>query len=188
MSCPQPVLEAKAAMEAGLTEFLVMVDNSAALENVRRFAQNRNANVSVRDLGGKWELHIAGGGEAKGPEVTLAACGAETPVAYLILSDRMGPNSELGAVLMRSLLSALTKASRPPERIIFMNEGVNLVCEGSPVFEELKTLEEKGTVLLACGTCLDFLGKKDKKAIGLVTNMYDTVETMTSGHRVVTIS
>ena len=187
-TCPQPVLETKAAMDGGEKEFLVIVDNSAALENVKRFAQSRNANVYVRDLGDKWELHIAGGGGSAVNEPARPACKIDTPTAFLFLSDRMGSNSELGAVLVRSLFSALTKANCPPARLIFMNEGVNLVCEGSPVLEELSALEALGATILACGTCLDFLHKKDRQRIGIVTNMYDSVETMTFGHRVVTIS
>lgn len=188
MSCPQPVLETKAAMDAGAGgEFAVIVDNSAALENVRRFAANRGAKVTVRDLGDKWELFVDGGGEPLGDEAALTSCSAEPPSAILFLADRMGANPELGGLLVRSLLGALAKAAKPPARLIFMNEGARLVCEGSPVLEELLVLEALGVEILACGTCLDFLGLKEKRKIGAVTNMFDTAETLTSGHRVVTI-
>lgn len=188
MTCPQPVLEVKAVMDGGEdAEFLIVVDNAAALENVRRYAENRRARVEVRDLGDRWELDISGGAAEEDEKVELLSCAVEAPCAFLFLADRMGANPELGSLLVRSLLGALTEATTPPRRLIFMNEGVYLVCEGSPVLEELGKLEALGVELLACGTCLDFLGMKEKRKIGGVTNMFDTVQTLTTGHRVVTI-
>jgi hypothetical protein len=42
--------------------------------------------------------------------------------------------------------------------------------------------------VLSCGTCLEFFGKRDGLAVGRVSNMYETVETLTGPYRVVTIS
>lgn len=41
MSCPQPVLMAKKALDAGATELEVLVDNATADGNVKRFLINR---------------------------------------------------------------------------------------------------------------------------------------------------
>lgn len=43
---------------------------------------------------------------------------------------------------------------------------MKLVVEGSPVIGELKALEKKGVQLIACGTCLDYFGLKDKVVVG----------------------
>jgi peroxiredoxin family protein len=46
---------------------------------------------------------------------------------------------------------------------------------GSRCLEELQKLEESGVSILVCGTCLEFFGLTDKRAVGDVTNMLDVV-------------
>ena len=89
----------------------------------------------------------------------------------------MGEGSEeLGAVLIKSFVFALTQLDDLPSTIIFYNSGVNLSCEGSPVLEDLKNLAAQGVEIISCGTCLNFYGLKEKLAVGEVSNMYDIVE------------
>jgi len=166
----------------------VVVDNEAARENVARYAGNQGAAVSVEKVGeSRWELTLTKGFSC-GVPAAVATGGADMPVAVLFLSDRMGASPELGVVLIRVFIGTLVKASSPPKRLLFMNSGVNLTTQGSPVLEELAQLASQGAEILSCGTCLDFLGKKEALRIGAVTNMFDTVETLTRTHRVVTIS
>ena len=52
----------------------------------------------------------------------------------------------------------------------------------------LKDFEKKGTVIYSCGTCLDFYGLKENLKIGLITNMYSSVELLVGeGNKVITI-
>jgi peroxiredoxin family protein len=53
-----------------------------------------------------------------------------------------------------------------------------LASEGSEVLETLKKLSEKGVEILACGTCLDFYGLKEKLRVGMVSNMYDIAQSL----------
>ena len=46
-------------------------------------------------------------------------------------------------------------------------------------------MEEQGTVIMTCGTCLDYYGIKDKLAVGTVTNMYSIVETLQNAGKVI---
>ncbi|GAB4255741.1 MAG: sulfurtransferase-like selenium metabolism protein YedF [Deferrisomatales bacterium] len=191
LACPEPVLRTKQAIEEpGAAALAVLVDNDAARENVRRFAESQGWSVTVEPAGpGQWRLSLGREGacpepappEATGPE-------AAAPTALLILSDRVGPEPELGAVLMRAFLSTLTQASRRPEKLLFLNRGVHLTTEDSPVLDVLGEVERAGVEILSCGTCLEFFGKRDRLAVGRVSNMYDTVETLTGTHRVVTIT
>ena len=57
--------------------------------------------------------------------------------------------------------------------------------EGSESLEDLKKMEEQGTVIMTCGTCLDFYGIKDKLAVGTVTNMYSIVEALQNAGKVI---
>lgn len=59
--------------------------------------------------------------------------------------------------------------------------------EGSQSLDDLRALEEAGTEILTCGTCLDYYGLKDKLAVGSVTNMYRIAEILTTADRLVTL-
>ena len=51
--------------------------------------------------------------------------------------------------------------------------------------QDLKILEENGTEILTCGTCLNHYGLADKLAVGEVTNMYTIAEKMSEAGKVV---
>ena len=65
------------------------------------------------------------------------------------------------------------------------NGGAKITCEGSDSLEDLKNLESQGVEIVTCGTCLDYYGMKDKLAVGIVTNMYDIVESMNNAGKIV---
>ena len=69
--------------------------------------------------------------------------------------------------------------------MIFYNGGAKITCEGSDSLEDLKNLESQGVEIVTCGTCLDYYGMKDKLAVGIVTNMYDIVESMNNAGKIV---
>ncbi|WP_227762130.1 sulfurtransferase-like selenium metabolism protein YedF [Zhaonella formicivorans] len=185
VSCPGPVITTKKAleeMEAG--ELVTIVNNEAARDNVVRFAQSQNCLVRVEEQGCDYYIHISKG--------ILAAedkcCKTASNSAYLITSDKLGKgDDELGSVLIRSLLYSLAESEDAPGVLIFMNSGVKLVCEGSPVLAELKALEKKGTELLACGTCLDFFHLKEKLCVGSISNMYAIVEKINETTKIISI-
>ncbi|PLX42459.1 MAG: sulfurtransferase-like selenium metabolism protein YedF [Deltaproteobacteria bacterium] len=190
LACPEPVLKTKAALdsiEEGV--ITVIVDNMAAKENVTRFAEGQGCTVSPKAAGEGWDLTIAKGYGCELPD-TMPGSSPEArnlPTAILILSDKMGADDKLGDVLMRAFLSTLSKATMPPAKVLFMNSGVLLTAEGSEAIEDIEALAVLGVEVLSCGTCLDFFGKKDDLKVGAVTNMFDTVETLTEGYRVTTI-
>jgi len=96
-------------------------------------------------------------------------------------------DDELGSVLMRSHLHALSEVTPRPDTLIFFNTGVTLATEGSPVLDELKVLVERGAQILLCGTCLGHFDLKGKVAVGEISNMYAITETMMRAGRVVNL-
>lgn len=193
LACPEPVLRVKAALEAAPAGAVsVRVDDPAARENVRRFAESQGCAVEVRDDGPGWIVTAVPGGacaQAQALAESEAAAAPEpTPTAVLITSDGLGPDPELGKILLRAFLNTLGQASRRPAKLLFLNRGVFLTTEGSEVLEALAELERGGTEILSCGTCLEFLGRKGALRVGKVSNMYDTVETLTGSYRVVSLS
>ena len=104
----------------------------------------------------------------------------------VVSSDRMGSgNDELGKVLMKGFLFAITQLDVLPRKMLFYNGGATLTAKGSDPLEHLKPLEAQGVEILTCGTCLDYYQLKDKLAVGTVTNMYSIVEAMAEAGKII---
>lgn len=112
---------------------------------------------------------------------------SDAKTAILVTADRLGADPELGTILMKGFLATLAQAPARPARLIFLNTGVHLTTQGSPVLDTLGDLAAAGVEILSCGTCLQYLGKKEELQAGKVTNMHDTVDTLTGPWRIVTI-
>ena len=94
-------------------------------------------------------------------------------------------NDELGKVLMKGFLFAVTQLDELPKTMLFYNGGATLTTEGSDSLEDLKSLEAQGVTIKTCGTCLNYYGLTEKLCVGEVTNMYDIVETMAKASKVI---
>ena len=196
LACPEPVLLTKRAADAGTGVFAVLVDDEVPLENIKRFCDGYNCSLAVEPLEGYWQLTVsppAGGAPAAtglnvaGPDLAAVAAGGLQPVTMIIARNRLGDNEELGELLVEGLINTLPEAVNPPATLIFMNGGVRLTAEGSHVLPALRALEALGVEIKSCGTCLDYYQLKDKLRVGIITNMYETAEKITSGGKVVTI-
>ena len=189
--CPQPVIEARRALDE-LTDgtLKVLLDNEVSSKNVAQFASGAGHEVAREDLGnGEYVVRIAAQAGRDAPaEEPAIVCGPPTAAttAVAVFSHTMGRGDEqLGVVLINSFLYTLAEQPEPPGHVIFANRGVELCCEGSAALESIQALVAKGVTVLACGTCLDFLGLKDKLVVGQISNMYDIVEALTQATKVV---
>ncbi len=192
LACPQPVLETKKALE-GAEELLVLVDNPSSKENVRRFAESQGHRVRIGENKGIFEIRITRqrGEERSAPEPEMpkkVELPSPSDRVVFIDSDSLGRGSEeLGKILIRSFLHTLGESDPCPQKIIFMNSGVKLACEGAEVLEDLKSLAQKGVEILACGTCLDFFGIKKDLRVGRVSNMYEILSSLMSAGQLIKI-
>jgi selenium metabolism protein YedF len=191
--CPQPVILARNAMREA-DEVTVLVNAQDALANVRRLAEKGGWAVRVEEHGAEWTLHLSKGAAAQEPEITpdLAACtvpAARPRRTVLVVScEGLGRGSEeLAATLMRTFFHVLTESNTPPGTVAFLNSGVKLVVEGSPVLGDLQLLAAKGIEMLSCGVCLNHYQIKDKVAVGIVSNMYAIAEAMFAADQVVNL-
>jgi len=101
------------------------------------------------------------------------------PKIFLIQSEGLGRGDEqLGSMLMANFLRLLGESEDKPGSLIFWNAGVRLLCQGSPVLNRLKQLEEQGVELLACTTCLEHFDLMDKLAVGKPTTMVTSIQSM----------
>lgn len=59
LSCPQPVLAARKAIDAGQFPIEVLVDTVTSRENVRRMAEKAGCKVSVAEMGEEFKLTLS---------------------------------------------------------------------------------------------------------------------------------
>jgi len=179
LACPQPVVATKQALDQLQEgEMIVVVDNASSCNNVERFVRSQGCSVEIKEEGQDFYLRIQ---KASGKDREKATKPDEKikKVVVYINSHLLGIGDELlGAILMRSFLKTLMDLEKKPSRLILINSGVRLASEGSEVLETLKKLSEEGVEILACGTCLDFYGLKEKLRVGMVSNMYDIAQSL----------
>ena len=184
MACPAPVVTTKRALEDNDTEALeVLLDDGAPRENVTRFARNRGYVVTETPVDGGFSLTISGTGASMAPPQQATSQGNRV---MLFTTDRLGDGpEELGHLLMKNFIITLLDLPEPPDRMLFLNTGIHLTCEGSDVLEALEALGNRGAEILSCGICLDFFHKKDKLKAGAVTNMFTTAENLMNAASVI---
>lgn len=188
MACPIPVVKANQAlaqMSEGVLE--VHVDNSVAVENLKRMALQKGLAVKaeqVEDSHYIITIPVTGAVDATMPDVSCAACASNVVVA--VDTDIMGRgNDELGAVLIKGFLFAVSRLDTLPKTVLFYNGGAKLTVEGSASLEDLRAMEEQGVEILTCGTCLNYYGLTDQLAVGSVTDMYTIVERLSHAEKVI---
>ena len=188
-ACPIPVVKTKNAIKElnGPGTVEVLVDNEIAVQNLTKMAVQKGYEIQSQKLEEqKYQVIMTVGEGGEGmekqedtAEETVCIPDSRNHKIVVISSGRMGEgNDELGEVLMKGFIYALTQQDELPETILFYNGGAPFTCEGSPALEDLKQLEAQGVAILTCGTCLNYYGLSEKLKIGDVTNMYVIAEKM----------
>ena len=189
--CPIPVVKAKNAIRelGGAGEVEIFVDNEISVQNLTKMADQKGYGVKSEKVGPqKYRvLYTVSEEAAAAPamsdeEAADAFCDITARRGGMVVavgSAQMGDGDPaLGDVLMKSFIFSLTQQDALPETILFYNGGARLTCEGSPVLDDLKSLEAQGVDIQTCGTCLNHYGLTEKLQLGGITNMYAIVEKM----------
>ncbi len=101
-------------------------------------------------------------------------------------SDAIGQGDEaLGRKLMKLFLEKLVASHVHVDFVLCLNNGVFLTTAGSEVLDSLEALQARGARIATCGTCLEYHGRKEALAIGVVGGMQQTVELLASADRVI---
>jgi selenium metabolism protein YedF len=107
---------------------------------------------------------------------------------YYISSDKMGSQDpELGKVLMRNFFLKLIDEEEYPTHILFVERGVQLLLPDFQGIEGMSILQSRGVKLLACQTCLDYYGIRERIQVGEVSNMPAIIHTMHDADKVISI-
>lgn len=192
LACPQPVIETKKVIDSGSEkDILVIVDNAVARENVTRLAKKSGCSVNVKEQEGLFHLEITLPDSKRisaAPELEKTHEISETAGnVYFITTNSIGQGSpDLGEVLMKSLMVTLTQQAAPAA-LLFLNTGVYLAIEGSPVLGQLQALAGRGTEMLVCGTCLNYYKISGKLAVGVVSNMLEINSWLAGPYKVIAI-
>lgn len=191
-ACPIPVVKANQALSQmnapGILE--VLVDNEIAVQNLTRMGTGKGYAVQAEKQGDasySVRIHVNARPEhaACSPE---PVCVPDTHgnLVVAVGSHVMGQgNDELGAILMKGFLFAVSQLPQLPRTMLFYNGGAKLTVDGSASLEDLKKLEAQGVDILTCGTCLNYYGLTEKLAVGSVTNMYTIVEKLAGAAQVI---
>ncbi|WP_163340483.1 sulfurtransferase-like selenium metabolism protein YedF [Desulfopila sp. IMCC35008] len=193
LTCPAPVLLVKDTIESdaprGVT---VLVDNQASSENVSRFLGSKGYKVNESKQGTDFVLEAVLEGNAPTQATTAEqkapSTGDTAKILVLVTGDSIGSGDpSLGSKLMVSYLKTIKEMGDELWQLIFVNKGVTLTIDTSPVLAELKEYEDNGVIVLACGTCLEHFCLTDRKKVGGTTNMLDIVTATQLADKVITI-
>ncbi|MBI4804696.1 MAG: sulfurtransferase-like selenium metabolism protein YedF [Desulfovibrio sp.] len=197
MTCPQPLVACRNCIESYHPDTLkVLVDDEAALENVTRYLTSSGYEPrSVKD-GRAWVITATRGpdaGQKKAPAVEDFPCPVPSKseiqrIVVFLTADIIGRgDDELGGKLMGNFLKTLPELGKELWRVVMVNAAVKLSAAGNANLEALRALEAQGVSILVCGTCLEFFGLLDKRAVGQTTNMLDVVTSLQLASKVINI-
>jgi hypothetical protein len=106
---------------------------------------------------------------------------------WYLHSDSMGSDPEIGTRLMQMYMNSLGDRMPEPGTFAFVNRGVFLTLDESPVLEAFRTMETQGSRFLTCGTCLDYYGTRDRLAVGEVGSMQLLEDQMLAATKVISL-
>ena len=183
LACPLPVIETRKALKAMAEgELEVVVDNIVSLQNLEKMAKQMGLVHTLETIHDTKHTITITVGETTGEVVASKAeptCDETRSRSTVVVlsSEAMGSgDAELGRVLMKSFIYALTELDRLPDKILLYNSGVKLSVHGSDSIGDLQKLAGRGVEILNCGTCLDFYNLTAQLGVGSVTNMYEIVQ------------
>ncbi len=212
-TCPIPVVKTKKALEKLEKPDTVetLVDNEIAVENLKKMASQMGFAVSDSKINSGYSVKIIvddidkindnkmsatnakATSEAKANSIKtdadeMVSCNIKNSgeKVVVIKSEFMGDgDKELGKVLIKGFIYALSQQDELPQTMLFYNGGAKITSEGSESIEDLKALEEKGVKIFTCGTCLNYYGLTEKLCVGEATNMYEITKKMTEASLIV---
>ncbi len=190
LTCPAPVLQVRELLDKGTPSVIsVIVDNKAAVENVRRFLEYKGLQVQVEEFGADFRLvGTAMEGACEIMPDLEAVNPAVRKIMVMVGTNRLGHGDEgLGKALLINFIKTLPEMGTDLWRLIFVNSGVSLTAEGSEAVPVLRQLVEDGVYIMVCGTCLEYFKLMDKKQVGETTNMLDIVTSMQLADSVINI-
>lgn len=189
LKCPRPMIMLKEAlqeMEEG-EQLTIITDNDTSLKNLVTFLKDHGVIPRVSTSGGEHTLVADCPPDALAGADPLDYCETESITRNYVVcikGERMGEGDpELGTLLMETFVDNLKLQERLPTHVVLYNGGVKLAMKRSQVCRSLSELEELGTRIMLCGTCVDHYGIQYDIGVGMISNMVMITETLAAtGH------
>ncbi|MBC2744970.1 MAG: sulfurtransferase-like selenium metabolism protein YedF [Desulfosarcina sp.] len=172
LSCPAPVLQTKATLEAEMPNNVkVVLDNAAAQQNVQRFLESQGFQTVLEQDGGDYLIiGKCGSSPEVYPHVVSEPQVDAKKIMVMCATDRIGFGDDaLGLKLMINFLRTLMEMGGELWRLVLVNNGVKLTIDGSEALDDLRELEKSGLTILVCGTCLTHFDLLERKQVGVTT-------------------
>ena len=194
--CPIPVVMTKKVIDNAAVgdEIEILIDNETAVNNLSRLANKTGCTFVSEKLGDKkYQVKMAvkteqTGGTLEEEEFVCEAPHKKVTVA-VISSNVMGNgDDELGKILIKGFIYALSQMETHPDTILFYNGGAKLTTEDSESLEDLKKMEEEtfAKIIMGKADISEFdTFVENWKMVGKVTDMYTIAERMTGADKVI---
>ena len=108
----------------------------------------------------------------------------------LLIVTREGMGSaphELQTVLVINFFRTLLNKNQIPKTIFFYADGIKLNIPGSVIEDQLIGLENRGTSIITCTTCLNYYNLSSEPACGTKGGMPDLISLIASAEKVITL-
>jgi selenium metabolism protein YedF len=189
--CPRPLIMLKEALlelKPG-DELKVETDNDTSLKNLLSYLKDQGIDPRRSSSGKVHTLTMTVPEIETGLSDPAAYCSPDLPRDYVVCikGEHMGDGDpELGRVLMETFLENLKLQEQLPTHVVLYNSGVKFALKSSPVCSALSELEELGTRVMLCGTCVDHYGIQMDIGVGMISNMISLTETLAKAGHVIT--
>ena len=164
-------------------------DNDTSLKNLLTYLADQGVEPEVSSAGSVHTLLLTVPEKDLSLTNPAAYCSSDLPANYVVCikGELMGDGDpELGKVLMETFLDNLKLQEHLPSHVVLYNAGVKLAMKSSPACSSLAELEELGTRIVLCGTCVDHYGIQLDLGVGMISNMVALTETLAlAGHVVI---
>lgn len=190
LKCPMPLIATKKALlENPGKNLRILIDNETSCSNLKTYLSDNGIEFSVNELKGIFYFET-GSTPIVAPlkeEASYCSSNAENSRFIVVLdSAEMGRGStELGSILLKGFLTALSESDILPDEVICYNGGVVLASSESQFSGYLKKIADRDVKITLCGTCVDYYGIKDKLVAGNISNMMYILSRLSSTLKIV---
>ncbi|HHW20175.1 sulfurtransferase-like selenium metabolism protein YedF [Thermodesulfovibrio thiophilus] len=164
LECPKPIILAENALsriqEGTLT---IIVDNESAAANLQKYADRFSYYCEIKQEENYWKVTIVKGYTC---QISTIEKQIKKNLLVIISSDTIGKDEALGRILMKSFFETIIVTGQIPQMIFLMNTAVKLSTVDEEFIPILKKIEEMGTEIFTCGTCLKYYNLENNLKVG----------------------
>lgn len=186
--CPQPVVMSREAYDNADdgNQLRTLVDTPVQAENVRRAIEKVGGTAIITEADDHLVIDITKSTSRECAITEPASKNPGEPHVIYIASDKMGEGpDDLGGILIKAFINTIRDIKPLPSHVVFVNSGVLITSTEGPLIDSLNELESMGITILSCGTCLNFFERAEQLKVGIISNMFDILDTLTNASGVV---